>query len=122
MSEPSSDLRSDFWLTLSYANKARNEQIDPQSTLDHNFFFIEMVGELGEWANKLKKLERESLRIPGSTTTREEMLLELGDFIICLSLFCNAYGISPSEINKAVVDAFNNVSARRNLDIRLPLR
>lgn len=105
-----------FWPNLLKANMLRS-QLWGGSKLDLGFKLLEMIGEMGEWANEMKKLKRESLNIQGSRTTREKMLLELGDFMITQALVFNELGIKAHEIEQGTILAFNNKSRELYLPI-----
>lgn len=72
-----------------------------------------MVGEVGEACNLLKKRWRgHDKEIPTS-----EIGKELADVMTYLDLMCARLGINLEE---AVIQKFNEVSDRRNTDIKLP--
>lgn len=48
-----------------------------------SFYGGELLGEIGEVANVIKKLEREAGGVPGSRATKEMLASELGDVMIC---------------------------------------
>lgn len=49
-----------------------------------SFYAGELLGEIGEAANVIKKLEREAAGAPGSTATIEQLGEEIADALICL--------------------------------------
>lgn len=116
--EPST---TNFLSILDTANKVRNTVWDPHGKLDATFFALELGGEVGELLNMQKKLERESLGLPGSRVTRAQLLEEIGDVYICISLFCIALGISPDEAMQATVDKFNKTSTKLGLPVHMAL-
>jgi NTP pyrophosphatase (non-canonical NTP hydrolase) len=71
------------------------------------------VGELGEAANVLKKLNRIRDGIPGNRETPEELQAQLAeefaDTYCYLDLMAQACGI---DLEQAVIDKFNAVSER----------
>lgn len=107
----------DFWRTLSEANAKRNKLWDPSGKIDEAFTLFEMLGEMGEWANNMKKLKREEMGLRGSRITRGEMLIELGDWMITMSLLFNKLGITADEINIGTVQAFNNKSMEMDFPV-----
>jgi NTP pyrophosphatase (non-canonical NTP hydrolase) len=70
-------------------------------------WMVAVVGELGEAANVLKKLNRVRDGIPGNRETTEQLkekfALELADAYIYLDLMCQAHGI---DLQAAVEKAF----------------
>lgn len=70
------------------------------------------VGELGEAANIVKKLNRYRDNIPGNKETRdalvEQLRNELGDVFVYLDLMCQSLGF---RIEEAATDVFNAKSA-----------
>lgn len=111
----------EFFFTLFEANKARNMFWDPKNQLDKVFFALEHVGEAGELANMVKKLHREELGLPGSRVTREQILEELGDDLITLSLLCISLGVSAAELVQATTEKFNKTSTKVGLPIYMGL-
>lgn len=107
-----------FWDTVLLANKERSVFWGGDK-INLGFKFIEMVGEFGEWANTIKKLEREKLGIPGSRTSRDAMLMELGDFLITVALVCNELNIKAHEIDTAVATAFNAKSLEHDFPVHI---
>lgn len=71
---------------LRAANISRNAIWDPKGELHADFFINELLGEVGELANLLKKVERERLGIGGSRATKEQIAEECADVIICIDL------------------------------------
>jgi NTP pyrophosphatase (non-canonical NTP hydrolase) len=71
------------------------------------------VGELGEAANIIKKLNRVRDGIPGNTETPEELqralAKEFADTFCYLDLMATSCGI---DLEEAVIDKFNEVSDR----------
>lgn len=60
-------------------------------------WMVAMVGEIGEAANVLKKLNRVRDGVPGKKETPEELRIklanEIADGYIYMDLFCQAHGI-----------------------------
>jgi NTP pyrophosphatase (non-canonical NTP hydrolase) len=103
--------------SLADAVKARQSEWDSDGKLSLIYHVLELVGEAGELANDIKKLEREHLGLPGSRTTRQAVLDELADVHICLHLVANKLGVADLE---AITRAkFNATSAKLNLTTKL---
>lgn len=89
-----------------------NHEIDSWSPSD---WLTAVLGELGESANLIKKLNRVRDGIPGNSAEETELVLrarlqdELADTYIYLDLLSQALGINLSE---AVVDKFNKTSKK----------
>lgn len=111
----------DFLQILAEANKARNGLWDPENKLDATFFALELGGEVGELLNMAKKMERECHQLPGSRVTPDQLLEEVGDVLVCWSLYCNAMGISPEVAINAAADKFNKTSAKLGLPVYIGL-
>ena len=109
---------------FSAANKARSESalgfghnLNGWSTSD---WFVAMLGELGEAANLVKKLNRYRDGIRGNkeskTVLQVELRKELGDLYVYLDLTCQALGFT---IEEAAVEVFDNKSAELGYPTRL---
>jgi len=76
-------------------------------------WMVAVLGELGEAANVLKKLNRVRDGIPGNKETaeqlREKFASELADAYIYLDLLCQAHGI---DLEAAVNQTFERKSAQ----------
>ena len=73
--------------TLRDANKARHiEWMANGAPLPDDFREVELLGEVGEVANVVKKLVREDLGLPGSRATTAQLAEELADVLICIDL------------------------------------
>jgi NTP pyrophosphatase (non-canonical NTP hydrolase) len=72
-----------------------------------------LTGEQGELANLLKKIRRGDFTLEEK---REEVAKEIADVAIYLDLLASKLGI---DLGKAVREKFNEVSDRRNCDIKL---
>jgi NTP pyrophosphatase (non-canonical NTP hydrolase) len=71
------------------------------------------LGELGEAANVIKKIERGDFTLD---TAREDLGKELADVMIYLDLLAHAAGIS---LDTATINKFNEVSERVCVDVYL---
>lgn len=71
---------------LRASNIIRNRQWDPTHKIDLEFRINELIGEVGEACNILKKLERETLGLPGSRALVADLIDEFADIIICADL------------------------------------
>lgn len=104
---------------LQHAVDARSVQIDPQHKLGAMFFAIEFGGEAGEALNKVKKLIREALNIPGSRTSVDELGDEIADTIITACNLARCYKI---DLDAHIRSVFNRTSRERGLTVMLPPR
>lgn len=100
---------------FSQANRERSESpkgfnhpLHGWSTSD---WLTAMVGELGEAANVVKKLNRVRDGVPGNKQTeqelRDQLRKELGDTFLYLDLLCQSLGFSIAD---AAVEVFNSKS------------
>jgi NTP pyrophosphatase (non-canonical NTP hydrolase) len=84
-------------------------------------WFTAAMGELGEAANKAKKLNRVRDGIPGNTETEDELWSgladEIADTVIYLDLLAQAAGF---DLGSAVVSKFNRKSEEIGAPHRLP--
>jgi len=101
---------------LRIANTLRNKEWDPDGQIDVGFRSIEMMGEVGEMFNVVKKLERERMGLRGSRDTKEHLAEEMADVLICLDLIAMQLGINLTE---AVRLKFNASSEKHNLSVFL---
>jgi NTP pyrophosphatase (non-canonical NTP hydrolase) len=101
---------------LRYANIQRNKEWDPDARISASFRGLELAGEVGEVCNKVKKLERERLGLPGSRCTFFELAAEIADSMITLDLLAMHYGI---DIGEATRLAFNAKSEEHNFETKL---
>lgn len=62
-----------------------------------SFSLVELLGEIGEAANELKKLWREDLGLRGGKSDVVDYCMELADIIICLDLALIAIGAGDIE-------------------------
>jgi NTP pyrophosphatase (non-canonical NTP hydrolase) len=89
---------------LRFANVQRQKEWDPENRTSDLFMAVEFAGEAGEVCNKIKKLERQRLGMPGSRTTFFELAMEIADAQITLDLLAMRHSIDMEE---AVRLAFN---------------
>ena len=81
----------------------------------------ELVGELGEAANVMKKLKRIECGMVGNkpheyAELRANLIDELGDVQICLDLLANELHVN---LAKATADKFNKTSIKNGFEHRL---
>jgi NTP pyrophosphatase (non-canonical NTP hydrolase) len=86
-----------FYNSLREANLARQQVWDPKGLLTLDFKLAELLGEIGEVANLLKKKEREQLGLPGSRASTEHLAEELADATICLDLLLDRMDMQIPE-------------------------
>ncbi|MFK0336820.1 MazG-like family protein [Agrobacterium deltaense] len=103
---------------LQSAHIARQEEWCPDIKPDLSFRGNELGGECGEAQNVIKKLERERHGWRGSRDTVEHLGEELADVIHCAVLVAITAGI---DIQKAVIDKFNDTSRKNELVTTLRL-
>ncbi len=85
-------------------------------------WFTELVGEVGEAGNEIKKLNRIRVGAKGMEDTdvvKERLSKELADVAICVSLLAVAAGI---DLNVAIPKKFNATSDKFGLTIKLEER
>lgn len=82
----------ELFLELREANQLRNQLWDLENKLTPDFFFRELVGEIGELFNVVKKLDRAEAGIRGSTATIQDFSDELADSVICADLLLLSKG------------------------------
>ena len=102
---------------LRRANLARQQEWDGKNQLSLSYRGNELAGEVGEACNLIKKLDREALGIRGSRATKEQLVEELADVIICIDLICMHLDIGL--IMDAVQDKFNATSSKYGLKTRV---
>jgi NTP pyrophosphatase (non-canonical NTP hydrolase) len=94
-----------------------NHRLDGWSTPD---WMTAVLGELGEAANIVKKLNRVRDGIPGNKETIEQLATklrrELGDTFVYLDLLCQSLGFTIAE---AAVEVFEAKSAEIGYPERL---
>ena len=79
----------------------------------------EMAGEVGEAANKVKKLARTMLNMKGGQnidTLRAEIAEELGDIVICVDRVAEIINV---DLGQATADKFNKTSAKHGFPVKL---
>ena len=111
-------------LTFDYLRKVNAERCEawnPDRTWEPADYMIELIGEVGEAANLLKKLKRIEDNLIGNhpdeeTTLRAQLLDEIGDVQICLDLLANALGIDLAQVTR---DKFNKTSDKVGLPHKL---
>lgn len=95
-----------------------NHRLDSWSTSD---WMTATLGELGEAANLVKKLNRVRDGIPGNWQTEEELREalrhEIADVFIYLDLMAQSLGF---ELEDAVREKFDRTSAKIGSEIRCP--
>jgi NTP pyrophosphatase (non-canonical NTP hydrolase) len=101
---------------LREANVRRQQQWDPDHKITSLYRAVEFAGEAGEACNKVKKLEREKMGLPGSRTTTEELADELADVVITADLIAMEYGI---DLQKAIRRKFNDTTDKMKLTVFL---
>lgn len=105
---------------LRIANQSRQVLWPGSDRIDLAFRGLELVGEVGELANKLKKLMRLRLGILGTLESEadliEEIEAEIGDVAICLDLLCSQLGINLSD---AIREKFNRTSFKHGFPTRI---
>ena len=86
--------------SLRAANVARNIEWMAGASVESlpiAFRCIELIGEVGEAANVMKKLTRESLGLVGSRATLDDLADELADVVICADLIAMDLKLDLSE-------------------------
>lgn len=102
---------------FSQANRDRCESPQgfnhPLSGWSTSDWMTALVGEVGEAANVVKKLNRVRDGVPGNTVSaddlRDQLRKELGDVFVYLDLMCQSLGFS---IANAAAEVFNAKSAQ----------
>lgn len=109
---------------FSKANRARCEAPDgfnhALNSWDSSDWITAVVGELGEAANIVKKLNRYRDGIKGNKETeavlRAKLRRELGDTYVYLDLFCQSLGFT---VEAAAREVFDNKSVEIGYPVRL---
>ena len=113
-------MRNLNFVDLRLANMARQEEWPGGEHVDLAFRGLEMAGEAGELANKLKKLVRLQRGIKGTTEDQKALLLEvldeMADVVICVDLIAMHLDLS---LNFGVRAKFNATSEKHGLKTRL---
>ncbi len=100
---------------LREANITRNTEFLSRAEmtgLSISFRGNELAGEVGEACNIVKKIEQARLGLRPTYATVDDLAEELADVIICVDLLAMEFDI---DLEKAVVNKFNNYSKRHNL-------
>lgn len=77
--------------------------------IPNEFYAIELVGEIGELFNVVKKLMREAYGVRGSRATQQDMEDEFGDALICLKNMAARYAV---DLERAARNKFNATSEK----------
>ena len=75
-----------------------------------NYPLLGLVGEVGEFANKYKKVLRD-----GKPFARDDMVSELGDILWYLAVLCNDCDITFDEVGKKNIAKLKDRQARNVL-------
>jgi NTP pyrophosphatase (non-canonical NTP hydrolase) len=101
---------------LRIANQKRDKLWDPRDKITPLFRAAEFAGEAGEICNVVKKLERQTMGLPGSRATLEQLAHELGDGVITLDLLAMEYDI---DLWASTREKFAITSANGGFDVFL---
>ena len=101
---------------LRIANLLRDKEWNPNRALSLSFRGNELAGETGEACNIIKKLERQTLGLVGSKSTKEQLAEELADVIICVDLIAMEFNLNMEQ---ALARKFNKTSTDRGLSVFL---
>lgn len=104
-----------FFQELNLKNKARQAEWDTTKSLSTLYKAVELVGEVGELCNNIKKIERESLGLSGSRCSRKDLEEEFGDVVITLALLADHLDIDLEEVTK---NKFNLTSDKMGFKTR----
>lgn len=116
-------------MKFSEFSKANRERCESPSGFNHRLadwspsdWMTALMGELGEAANVVKKLNRFRDGIPGNTESKAQLEAklrrELADTFVYLDLLFQSLGTTVEE---QVVDVFNAKSAQIGYPARLPV-
>lgn len=103
---------------LRAANLTRQKEWDGDNAFSALYFSNALAGEVGEAANVVKKLERQSLGLRGSVASVSDLADELADVIIYADLLAARVGI---DLGKAVITKFNATSNKYNLKTKIDI-
>lgn len=84
--------------------------------LPKEFYAIELVGEIGELFNVIKKLMREEYGVRGSRATQKDKEEEFGDVLICIKNMACKFGV---DLEKVAREKFNATSEKYNFPQRV---
>lgn len=108
----------DFLKELHRANADRQREWDPEGKLTTLFHSNELGGEAGEAQNKIKKLERLRLGLPGGVADLDAILEELSDVLIVADLIIlkleKEFDVKI-DYGAAVAQKFNRTSIEKGL-------
>lgn len=90
-------------------NAARQVEWDATDEIDELFKTVELVGEVGELCNNIKKIKREQLGLAGSRCSRADLESEFGDVMITLALLADYMNVDLEQVTK---DKFNATSEK----------
>lgn len=88
-------------------NAERQVEWDGSDKIDEMFKAVELVGEVGELCNNIKKIKREQLGLKGSRCSRKDLESEFGDVMITLALLAEYMCIDLEKVTK---EKFNETS------------
>ncbi len=100
-------MKPHFFEHLRNANRKRDKEWDPSRMITQQFRHLELIGEVGEFCNTLKKVYREDLGLRGSRVTLDEIGSELADVVICVDLF-NMY-LDPTYAHQFCMQTVSDV-------------
>lgn len=83
-----------FYKSLAAVCVLRDKDWTPKP-LPMSFHLLELIGEVGELANAVKKVERDKYGLPGSKVTKEDIADEIGDCVICVMNIANRVSSLP---------------------------
>jgi NTP pyrophosphatase (non-canonical NTP hydrolase) len=99
---------------ISESLSKRTSEIFPQcKTWTNSDWFLELVGEVGEAGNIIKKINRQDTN---RDELREKLKSEFADIFLCLLLNCNHHQI---DLELATFEKFNLDSTNRSSTIQL---
>lgn len=115
MKEEGGLLFYDSWIEAQTARAKAWEGTDhPDVKFPVSFYTAELIGEIGEACNVIKKLHREKMGAPGSRDTFSHLAEELADCLICLRNLAVKTGIAktmpPTSIIQLNTDALINMA------------
>lgn len=102
------------------ANERRHAEWPNGDKIDLCFRALEMAGEAGELANKVKKLVRMNREITGTIEQRAQLMMdiadEMGDVVITVDLIGMELGI---PLGDAIRNKFNVTSDRHGFKTKI---